>query len=133
MGVPKIYQERSDTACPLRNISRVKERIDKWPNAIAVGFGKCGTGALSFIDCHSEVVFRLVEPVFFSAKQNLRTSVPKSYLNMYNIPKAAENEILIEKSPPYMQGGAEALRRKAENMKKAIPDLKILAFVCDPI
>ena len=25
------------------------------------------------------------------------------------------------------------MRRKAENMKKAIPDLKILAFVCDPI
>ena len=64
--VPTIYKTRNDTACPLRLKNRQSSRIDKWPNVITIGFGKCGTGSLAFIDCHSDIVFRLVEPVAFA-------------------------------------------------------------------
>ena len=41
--------------------------------------------------------------------------------------------MLIEKSPTYVKGGGGALYKKAQLMKRTIPDLKILAFLCDPI
>ena len=29
------------------------------PDVIGIGFAKCGTGALAFLDCHPSAVFRL--------------------------------------------------------------------------
>ena len=100
-------------------------RIEKWPNIVTIGFSKCGTGALAFIDCHPDIVFRLVEPSVFNNKQ--------VSLESYNIPKATLDEVLIEKSPTYVKGGDSALYKKARLMKQKIPDLKILVFLCDPI
>jgi len=52
-SIPKIYLNRQDTSCPLAQ--NEEGRIDKMPNLIAVGFAKCGTGSLSFLDCHSQI------------------------------------------------------------------------------
>jgi len=41
--------------------------------------------------------------------------------------------MLIEKSPTYVKNVGRALYNKARRMKEKIPDLKILAFLCDPI
>ena len=57
----KVYSKRLDTSCPLRLKKRMKHRVEKWPNVISIGFGKCGTGSLAFIDCHPDLVFRAVE------------------------------------------------------------------------
>ena len=38
-----------------------QKKIKKWPDIIGVGFPKCGTGAMAFLDCHSEMVFREAE------------------------------------------------------------------------
>ena len=38
-----------------------QKRIKKWPDIIGVGFPKCGTGAMAFLDCHSDMVFREAE------------------------------------------------------------------------
>ena len=95
-------------------------RVDKWPNIISIGFGKCGTGSLAFIDCHSEIVFRAVEPgknitgkfPVFRLQLSLVMfgRVPEAKLKLYNIPKATKSEVLVEKSPPYAQGDEEQFR-----------------------
>ena len=54
-------------------------------------------------------------------------------LRTYNIPRATLEEVLIEKSPPYAQGDTRSLLEKAHLMQKKIPNVKIIAFVCDPI
>ena len=52
----------------------------------------------------------------------------------YNkLPKAAENEFLIEKSPPYSIGENDELERRAKLMKKANPNLKVFLILCDPV
>ena len=39
----------------------------------------------------------------------------------------------MEKSPWYMIGGLSDLENRARNMKKAIPNLKFLVFLCNPV
>ena len=39
----------------------------------------------------------------------------------------------MEKSPWYMIGGLSDLENRARNMKKAIPNLKFLVFLCHPV
>ena len=64
-----------------------------------IGFAKCGTGALAFLDCHSNIVTRSAEPVFFNSYNRYRAG-----LSEYAIPDAATDEILIEKTPDYLLG-----------------------------
>lgn len=70
-GWPKLEEmalsEHRDTACPRTPNDRFKkELIQRWPDAIGIGFPKCGTGTLGFIDCHSKLVFRESEPAFWN-------------------------------------------------------------------
>jgi hypothetical protein len=138
LKIPEIYINRQDTSCPLaQNENR---RIDKMPNLIAVGFAKCGTGSLSFLDCHSQIgksyknpvvesrfilVFRFVEPSFFGNSEKLRHDkfIGKNVLDGYNLPKAHESEILVEKTPGYMNGQTSNLRNKFQLMKEFSPGL----------
>ena len=46
---------------------------------------------------------------------------------------AADDEFLIEKSPPYSLGENEVLVKRAKRMKKMNPDLKVFIIICDPI
>ena len=58
-----------DTACPLTRKERLGKKLEfRWPDAVGIGFPKCGTAALSFIDCHSKLVFRLNEPAYWTNK-----------------------------------------------------------------
>ena len=57
-----------DTGCPvqIRNFTNTKPKKKRWPDAIGIGFAKCGTGSLAFLDCHPSIVFRKNEPNFFN-------------------------------------------------------------------
>ena len=60
--------EHRDTSCPVTPIERYnKTRKHRWPDAIGIGFPKCGTGTMGFIDCHSKIVFREAEPYFWNS------------------------------------------------------------------
>ena len=55
-----------DTACPSVKRTRLeKNLVFRWPDAVGIGFPKCGTGTLNFIDCHSRLVYRSAEPNFW--------------------------------------------------------------------
>jgi len=57
-----------DTACPLTpNVRKEKSKTHRWPDGIGIGFPKCGTSAISFIDCHPRFVFRDSEPYFWAS------------------------------------------------------------------
>ena len=50
--IPLSY--RRDTACVKTPYSRFYKKLtEKWPDAVGIGFPKCGTSTLSFLDCHS--------------------------------------------------------------------------------
>ena len=53
-------------------------------------------------------------------------------LTEYPIPRAAEDEILIEKTPSYSLGSGERLLKQAKAMKSKMPDVKLLVNICDP-
>jgi len=133
-----------DHACPYTIRSTNQTLVHRVPDVIGIGFAKCGTGALAFLDCHPKIVFRTTEPRFFSKeaildkiihahKTNNRTTL--QYFRHYyarHLPAAAPDEILISKSPQYA-GGEEKLRQKrAKAMKIINPKIKLLAIACDP-
>ena len=49
------------------------------------------------------------------------------------MPKAREDEILLEKTPGYMNGEANKLRERFKLMKELSPGVKILVLLCDPM
>ena len=114
-----------DTACSKILDKPNNKRIERWPDVIAIGTAKCGTGSLSFIDCHPNVVFRVFESDFFMRINDT--------LDQYEIPQAAVDEILIDKSPEYLTGPPKELFHRASRMKLMNPELKIIIFVCDPV
>jgi len=138
------YNDRLlDHACPMtiRSSGNLRHRV---PDVIGIGFAKCGTGALAFLDCHPDITFRTTEPRFFSKEAMLdnilRAARTKDHLqlkhfrDMYSrtLPMASSSDILIEKSPQYA-GGATSLRLKRAKAMKAInPNMKLIAFACDP-
>ncbi|CBY14729.1 unnamed protein product [Oikopleura dioica] len=105
------------------------------PNLIAVGFAKCGTGSLSFLDCHSQIVFRFVESYFFMNARKLKNDKlnVKNALSLYNLPKARKSEVLLEKTPAYMNGKATNLKDRFQLMEEFSPGVKILVLLCDPL
>lgn len=80
-GLPHL-----DTACPLTSKTRLSSnRIQRWPDAISIGFPKCGTSALSFLDCHSKFVIRDSEPYFWNNRGNSHYFFRNFWLtNYYN-------------------------------------------------
>ena len=59
--------DRQDSACPLSQIKRFDKKLTlRFPDAIGIGFPKCGTSALSFLDCHSKFVFRRNDPYYWN-------------------------------------------------------------------
>ena len=50
----------------------------------------------------------------------------------YAIPRAAKDEILIEKTPRLTFGSQEELIRRAKAMKSKMPNVKLLVHLCDP-
>ena len=117
-----------DTSCPLTIKSRLnKTLVHRWPDAIGIGFPKCGTSVMDFIDCHPKLVFRSSEPYYWAS-----TKAIEGGLVEYAIPKASTDEILIEKTPDYSLGGYQVLSNRATAIKKSIPNVKLLVFICDP-
>ena len=53
---------------------------------------------------------------------------------MRRVPLAADDEILIEKSPQYSGGGSTEVRlNRAKAMKALNPNVKIIGIACDPV
>ena len=53
----------------------------------------------------------------------------KPPLDTYHIPKAHQNEFLIEKSPQYARGNRNGIQQIARNMLEANPKMKLFAFL----
>ena len=119
--------EQRDTACPY-TLNFNGNRTERWPDAIGIGFSKCGTGTLHFLDCHSNIVIRENEPAFWSMN-----SFYSKGLHGYALPYASKNEILIEKTPHYTFGSERKLKETISRIKKSkIKNPKIIIFLCDP-
>ena len=135
--------------CELQTLNWIfkssKPKVKRVPDVVGIGFAKCGTGALGFLDCHPRATFRTTEPRFFDQESRLSEILKadkendylklSSFRNLYasRLPAAASDEILIEKSPQYA-GGTEHLRTmRAKAMKIINPDIKLIALICDPI
>ena len=57
----------------------------------------------------------------------------KKALSLYNLPKARESEVLLEKTPAYMNGKATNLKDRFQLMEEFSPGVKILVLLCDPL
>ena len=55
------------TTCPMVIRKETEEQVHRLPDVIVIGFEKCGTGTVSFLDCHPDVVYRSVLCVSFLA------------------------------------------------------------------
>ena len=55
-----------ETSCPYHVAKSTLPRVNRLPDAIAIGAGKCGTGSLAFLDCHPDIRFRNYEPNAYS-------------------------------------------------------------------
>ena len=117
--------DHRDSACPFTP-SETK-RIERYPDFVSIGFPKCGTGTLAFFDCHSKIVFRESEAAFFNSNRW------RKGINSYAIPFAAEDEILIEKTPNYSKGNKDELESRARIIKNTIPNGKILGIFIQKI
>ena len=150
--------QRRDTACPLTKFNETRKRVKRWPDIIGIGAPKCGTGTIAFFDCHSSIVFREAEGRVFHkfSPRNFETFCPISeplntlmegmvwhqdrkekpnsaqLLKQYAIPKADQNEILIEKTPEIMNGNYRQLKQRAIIMKSVMPHVKFLGTILIP-
>ena len=63
-----------------------------------------------------------------------RKETPNStrLLKQYAIPKADQNEILIEKTPEIMNGNYRQLKQRAIIMKSIMPNVKFLGTILIP-
>jgi len=133
-----------DHACPMTIRGGTGQLRHRIPDVIGIGFAKCGTGALAFLDCHPDITFRTTEPRFFAkeamldhiltaARTNNHTRL-RHYREMYarQVPMASSSDILIEKSPQYAGGSVSLRLKRAKAMKAINPNMKLIAFVCDP-
>ena len=116
-----------DTACPYQirdNLIPNRKYKRRHPDAIGIGVGKSGTGTLSFLDCHPNLVFRSNEPfaykhknffqIFQKWQKKKRAKGQQTYFQnqMYSsyadkggwsTPLTAKSEFLVEKTPMYSQ------------------------------
>jgi len=132
-------------ACPMEIRRSEKIKRSRVPDIIGIGFAKCGTGALAFLDCHPSATFRTNEPRYFDKESvlddiiaanktgNLEALHRHRKIYASRLPRAADDELLIEKSPQYA-GGKDYIRKKrALAMKIINPNVKLVAIVCDPV
>ena len=58
-----------ETSCPyqIRSTSNPQKERKRFPDAIGIGIAKSGTGSIAFLDCHSKIRFRALEPGVFKA------------------------------------------------------------------
>ena len=58
-----------ETSCPyqIRSTSNPQKERKRFPDAIGIGIAKSGTGSIAFLDCHSQIRFRALEPSVFKA------------------------------------------------------------------
>ena len=123
--------QRRDTACPLTRLNETRERVKRWPDIIGIGAPKCGTGTIAFFDCHSSIVFREAEGMVWHKDRQEKPNSTK-LLKQYAIPKADQNEILIEKTPEIMNGNYKQLKQRAIIMKSIMPNVKFLGMILMP-
>ena len=147
-----------DSSCPFQVRSTTnpsKRELKRFPDAISIGIGKCGTGSIAFLDCHSKIRFRALEPNVFPNKygssdiytdhkpftfwplEPVKNPIEDNH-GGYLIPKATEDEFLIEKTPMYSQqivseNDRGSSKRIAKDMKKLMPNVKLFMFVTDPV
>ena len=112
---------------------------------------------MAFLDCHSKIRFRALEPGVFPLKQGVKGDAEKIYsdhwpfkygtlagkidgnIGGYLIPEVTDDEFLIEKSPAYSEqykGTTIALNVAeivAKEMKNLMPNVKLFMFVSDPV
>ncbi|CAG5105391.1 Oidioi.mRNA.OKI2018_I69.chr1.g2090.t1.cds [Oikopleura dioica] len=138
-----------ETACPVqirRSLEPLERRV---PDVVGIGFAKCGTGTLQFLDCHPRVTMRSTEPKIYNSinteiilKEMGYAATELDYLNfeavkkeyLSKLPLVAKDEILIEKSPIYTEDdGNGQIEANAKAMKRINPNTKIIAIACDPI
>ena len=77
--------------------------------------------------CHQDIVYRDYEPTVFSPENNFRPTYDS------NLPRKSDGEFLIEKSMSYAGTNTTVINAKAIAMKRMNPNLKIFAFMIDPV
>ncbi|CBY40262.1 unnamed protein product, partial [Oikopleura dioica] len=127
----KLYKPKLNEQVKFLKVSE-KIKRSRVPDIIGIGFAKCGTGALAFLDCHpSESV--LDDIIAANETGNLEALRRHRKIYASRLPHAADDELLIEKSPQYA-GGKDYIRKKrALAMKIINPNVKLVAIVCDPV
>ena len=111
----------------VNNGSSSKQLTKKLPTAIIIGVAKCATAALlEFIAAHPNVVGDGYKEIYyFSSDRNYRKG---NEWYREQMPYSNENQITIEKTPPYFTDSKSPERVFALN-----PNMKIIAIVCDPV
>ncbi|CAL1533583.1 unnamed protein product [Lymnaea stagnalis] len=100
--------------------------IRRFPKALIIGFGKCGTRALlSFLSIHPYITAHGSE-VHFYTSDKLFAKGYKWYLN--EMPFSYSNQITIEKSPDYV-----CSRRALQEISAQFPDIKLIILVRNPV
>ena len=117
----------------------------RFPSAIGLGTHKSGTGALAFLDCHPDLVIRILEPNAFPNMHKRLYFDNDQFL----LPLTHSSEFLVEKSPVYAErfkrrtvgkqslvdlksGNFETVKRAVE-MAKISPTVKLFIHVTDPV
>jgi len=108
----KAYHEGAvlEHGCPVEIRKSLEPLEKRLPDVVGIGFAKCGTGTLQFLDCHPSVTMRSTEPKFYNSKNAFDIiqfdgeGTPEKYdylKKMYfsRLPLVAKDEILVEKSP----------------------------------
>ncbi|CAG5108214.1 Oidioi.mRNA.OKI2018_I69.chr1.g3688.t1.cds [Oikopleura dioica] len=151
------------SSCPFTIRSSNKTQKSRFPDVLGIGMAKCGTGSLSFLGCHPQIVYTHGELRFFSNPSNAQKILEYSKnttentaqhkLNEYkfnalkqsyllDLRPAADDEILIETSPQYAMSSSKEdnqitvmgrRRMEIHAMKALNPKIKVIVVLCDPI
>ena len=111
-SLDKAYHEGAvmEHACPVEIRKSLEPLEKRLPDVVGVGFAKCGTGTLQFLDCHPGVTMRSSEPKFYTQRNAAgiirfdEEGTPEKYdflkkIYYSRLPLVAKDEILVEKSP----------------------------------
>jgi len=118
--------QRREASSKLIEDEMSKEKYQDFPNAIIIGFRKCGTRALlNFLLHHPNVVTSKIEQHFYDVDSNFA----KGYQWYKSLqPFKSKNQIILEKTPAYVR--SERARREISNR---FPNTKLIAVVRDPV
>ena len=79
----------------------------------------------------SDIFYHQITDLEPNAFEGKTSSLPD--LRRYFLPLANINEFLIEKSPQYARGHIHEISNRAKSMYEANPNMKLFAFVTDPV